>query len=198
MPPACPVFTLNQHHYQHTLFPNLHRPGAGEANCLQTGLNLPHSPFLSQTGEGEAWECCEFPNVYLAQRVLFNRIIRSPSNSPEQWGEKPAEKGVASGAQRRGFVSLTHNSKNAHIYQSQWIPIKAEPRCRKTGDCKDAPGERQKLSPELFAFKIPTHHHPAAPLATQKVSCLNDSFSYSMWEREGNRGLAAFLCYAAL
>lgn len=156
MPPACPVFTLNQHHYQHTVFPNLHRPGAGEANCLQTGLNSPHSPFLSQTGEGEAWECCEFPNVYLAQRVLFNRIIRSPSNSPEQWGEKPAEKGVASGAERRGFVSLTHSSKNAHIYQSKWIPINAELRRRKTGDCKEAPGARQRLSPELFAFKIPT------------------------------------------
>lgn len=65
------------------------------------------APFLSQTGEGEAWECCEFPNVYLAQRVLFNRIVRSPSNSPEQWGEKPAEKGVASAAERRGFVSLS-------------------------------------------------------------------------------------------
>lgn len=36
------------------VFPNLHRPGAGEAKCLPTGLDLPHGPFLSQTGEGEA------------------------------------------------------------------------------------------------------------------------------------------------
>lgn len=174
MPPACPVFTLNQHHYRHPLFPKLHRPGAGEANCLQTGLSSPHSPFPSQTGEGEAWECCEFPNVYLAQRVLFYRIIRSPSNFPEQWGEKPAEKGVASGAERRGFVSLTRSSKNAHIYQSKCIPIKAEPRRRKTAQTLLVRGKGSPRS--CLPLKSP-HHHPAAPLATQKVSCLNDNFS---------------------
>lgn len=55
MPGARPVFTLNQHHYRQTLFPNSHRPGAGEAKLFaETGLNLPHSPFLSQPGEGEA------------------------------------------------------------------------------------------------------------------------------------------------
>lgn len=62
----------------------------------------------------------------LLNEFYLNRIVRSPSNSPEQWGEKPAAMGAASPAERRGFVSLTRSSKNAHIYQPKLIPINTE------------------------------------------------------------------------
>lgn len=57
-------------------------------NCLQTGWNSPCKPFLSQTQRANHENAVNSLMFILLNKFSSDRIVRSPSDSTEQWGEK--------------------------------------------------------------------------------------------------------------